>query len=195
MKKFSAKRFSWKLARRAFAGIIIFDLVSVVLTQLFTDADKTTWLEWLFAVPFWTINFPGLPLLHFARDTANGATILITVLAVFLLGATFWSVVVGYYFGHRLPPNTSLEPTPVTPIRPLSRLTRWFRRGSVLGRYGIRASLFGGFLPDVAPLERSPFSCSAGFRACGCGRLSSRPVPTLATRDRNVCATSLSETL
>ena len=31
-------------------------------------------------------------------------------------------------------PNTSLEPTPVTRFSPLSRLTRWFRRGSVLGR-------------------------------------------------------------
>ena len=112
-RKFSIRRFSWKLAGRTFAGVVAFDLVLEVLTQLFTDPDKMTWLEWLFAVPFWTINFPGLPFIHFARDSANGATILISVLAVFLLGAAFWSVVIGYYFGHRLPPNKSPEPTAV----------------------------------------------------------------------------------
>ncbi len=134
MRKFGARRFSWKSAGCAFVGLIIFDLVLEVLTQLFTDSDKITWQEWLFAVPFWTINFPGWPLIHFTQDNANGATILITVLAVFLLGATFWSVVVGYYFGHKLPPNTSLEPTAVTPVSPPSRAESSVGGGSVLGR-------------------------------------------------------------
>lgn len=31
-------------------------------------------------------------------------------------------------------PNTALEATPVRPVRPLSRLARWFRRGSALRR-------------------------------------------------------------
>jgi hypothetical protein len=31
-------------------------------------------------------------------------------------------------------PNTALEPTSVMPVNPLSRLARWFRRGSPFGR-------------------------------------------------------------
>ena len=35
---------------------------------------------------------------------------------------------------HDMPPNTSLEPTPLALAIPLSRSVSQFRRGSVLGR-------------------------------------------------------------
>ena len=68
---------------------------------------------------------------------------------------------------------------------------QFHRRHQVVGQRG------DPIIDLVGPqrLERSHFSGSAGFRACGCGRLSSRPVPTLATRDRNVPRTRRQECL
>jgi len=111
MLKLGSTKFSWKLACGTFAGIVIFDFLSAFLTALFNNPDKMTWPEWLLAVPFWTVNILGLPLINFLRHGKNHATILITLLAILLLGAVFWSVIFGYYFGDKLPPEKSPTPT------------------------------------------------------------------------------------
>lgn len=113
MKRFNVKSFSWKFAGFVFAAIISFDVVSEFL--LLAGPDHESWWEWFIAVPFWVINFPGLPFIHYLRDSSDGTTIVTVVFAVISFSATLWAVAAGYLFGHKSPPK-SLQTTAAVPV-------------------------------------------------------------------------------
>jgi len=93
------KKFSWKFATFAFLSIIVLDAVLEFLTLL--GPEHESWWEWLIGIPFWLINFPGFPLLHYLRASSDGTVIAILALPVCLLSAFLWSVVAGFFFGHK----------------------------------------------------------------------------------------------
>lgn len=99
MKKICTKRFSWKNACIVFLGIVIFDFLSGFLVSV--GPDQESWGEWLFGVPFWIVNFPGLPFLHYMRDSTDGIFELMVLLTVLPFSALIWSVTAGYFFGHK----------------------------------------------------------------------------------------------
>ncbi len=92
-------RFCWKGAVIAFFAVAAFDAAALFLSVL--DINKGGRWEWTIAIPFWIVNFPGLPLLPFLSKTSEGAVILGIAAFAVLVSAIFWSAAAGYFFGGR----------------------------------------------------------------------------------------------
>jgi hypothetical protein len=88
------KRFSRKMAARAFLFLIALDIVLVVLTQALPD---TRGMNWLLGIPWWAINFPGFPLVRLL----DGPGFAVAFIAVPLLSALIWATVAGYVLRRR----------------------------------------------------------------------------------------------
>jgi hypothetical protein len=88
------KRFSTKMAVRAFLLLMALDIVLLVLTQALPDTSGT---NWLLGIPWWAINFPGFPLVHFL----GGPGFAVAFIAVPLLSALIWSAIAGYVLRRR----------------------------------------------------------------------------------------------
>jgi hypothetical protein len=84
--------FNTKLAIRVFSLIAGFDTVILILDRLLPD-------RW-FIIPWWTINFPGFPLVHYLVDILrpSPASIICLLAGVGLLSASLWSVAAGCVF-------------------------------------------------------------------------------------------------
>lgn len=103
------KSFDWKRAAFTFLIIIVFDAVLEFFSLI--GPEKNTPWECLFGVPFWIINFPGLPFLGHLRDASDGSAIVVTALAIVLFSALLWAVAAGYLL-RRKKPNETLHSTP-----------------------------------------------------------------------------------
>ena len=90
--------FNWRRAAITLICVILFDMALETVSLVFFD--QASWWEMIVAVPFWIINFVGLPCVFILRQTSNGALILALVLSACVLSALFWSAVVGYLFRH-----------------------------------------------------------------------------------------------
>jgi hypothetical protein len=89
MERLNRKYFSLRLAAITFLSVIVIDVVLEAIAILYFDQQSR--LEMIVAVPFWIINFLGLPFLLW-----SGGTLLLELLAC-LLSAFFWATVAGYF--------------------------------------------------------------------------------------------------
>jgi hypothetical protein len=103
------KSFSWKRAVATFLIIVAIDAV-LEFFSLIGPENNTPW-EWFFGIPFWIINFPGLPFLRHLRNASDGPAIVVMALAIVFFSALLWAVAAGYLLG-RKKPNETLHSTP-----------------------------------------------------------------------------------
>ena len=103
------KNFDWKRAVAAFLIIIALDAV-LEFFSLILAGNHTPW-EWFFGIPFWIINFPGLPFLRHLRNASDGPAIVVIALAIVLFSALLWAAAAGYLL-RRKKPNETLHSTP-----------------------------------------------------------------------------------
>jgi|HubBroStandDraft_2_1064218.scaffolds.fasta_scaffold1169869_1 hypothetical protein len=87
------KKFNLKIAVKVFIGVIVFDVIMTVL-NLFVP--EHTVVETILAIPFWIVNFLGLPLL-FIKDISAGAIVL-SVITLPFLSALLWAFGAGHVF-------------------------------------------------------------------------------------------------
>ena len=104
------KRFNWKPAIATFLTVVVFDAV-LQLLSLLGPQDGHVWDLYL-GIPFWIINFPGLPLVRRLRDASDGGTIIILAFTICSLSALLWAIAAGYLLRRKCAPNDSLHPTP-----------------------------------------------------------------------------------
>jgi hypothetical protein len=103
------KTFNWKLAIATFVVVIALDAVMEFISLL-GPQDGRVWDPYL-GIPFWIINFPGLPFVRHLRDASNGPTIVLMASAIVLFSALLWAVAAGYLLC-RKKPNETLHSTP-----------------------------------------------------------------------------------
>ena len=92
MKRLSWNNFDWACAIRAFGAVILMSFVLNIVDIVMGGADGGVagdHVDRLFAIPFFIINFPSLPLLPYIHRTSNDACIAVAVVSVYLSGGIF----------------------------------------------------------------------------------------------------------
>jgi hypothetical protein len=92
------RNFNWRRAAITHICVLLLDMALETVSLVFFD--QKSWWEMIVTVPFWIINFVGLPCVFILRQTSSGTLILALVLSTCLLGALFWAALVGYLFRH-----------------------------------------------------------------------------------------------
>ena len=104
MKRLSWTNFGWGSAIRVFVAVIFVSFVLNIIDIVLGGADGGVagdHVDKLFAIPFFIINFPSLPLLPYIHGASNDACVVLAVVSVYLSGGIFWSLLAGYVCGNK----------------------------------------------------------------------------------------------